>query len=85
MRQRKNASREEKLASTVAGRTDRKEKYAHVSKKTGGLSNKEKKKNQPYMMVRKSGKVRGKAKKREESARKQLRMDKKMFKGRMKR
>ena len=31
------------------------------------------------------GRGRGKAKKREESARKQLRMDKKMFKGRMKR
>ena len=84
-RVRKNASREEKLESTIAGRTDRKEKYQKKSKKLGGLSNKEKKKNQPYMMARKSAGVRRKGKNREEKARQDQRRDKKMFKGRFKR
>ena len=85
VRARKNATREEKLESTIAGRTDRKDKYAKVSKKTGGLSNKEKKKNQPYMMARASRGVRSKGKNSEEKKRQQMRRDKKMFKGRVKR
>ena len=82
---RKNATREEKLANTKAGKTDHSEKKGFQSKKTGGLSNKEKKKNQPFSMIRKSNSVTSKIRHRDDNARKDQRRAKKMFKGRVKR
>ena len=80
------ATREEKLASTLKGREDRGTfGGGRGHKKTGGKSNIEKKKTHPFMMARKSNLVRGKAKRREENARKKNRMDKKMFRGKVKR
>ena len=61
------------------------QKKGFTSKKTGGLSNKEKKKNQPFSMIRKSSAVKGKARHREDHARADARRAKKMFKGRVKR
>ena len=82
---RRNATREEKLANTKAGRTDHSEKKGFQSKKTGGLSNKEKKKNQPFSMIRKSNSVKSKIRHRDDHARADARRAKKMFKGRVKR
>ena len=78
------ATREEKLANTLKGREDRAAfGGGRGKKKTGGKSNIEKKKSHPFMMARKSTHVRGKARKREETARKKNRMDKKMFRGKV--
>ena len=82
---RRNATREEKLANTKAGRTDHSEKKGFQSKKTGGKSNKEKKKNQPFSMIRKSNSVKSKVRHRDDHARADARRAKKMFKGRVKR
>ena len=88
-KKRRNATREEKLANTKAGRAERGfeagQKKGFTSKKTGGLSNKEKKKGKPFSMIRKSSAVKGKARHREDHARAAARRDKKMFKGRVKR
>ena len=54
-------------------------------KKTGGKSNKEKKKNAPFMMHRKSNAVRQKAKRREGDARKAKRKEKVQFRGKVRR
>ena len=80
---RRNATREEKLANTKAGRTDHSEKKGFQSKKTGGKSNKEKRKNNPFMMAKKARGVRNKGRDREAKARKQLRRDKKMQRGKV--
>ena len=82
---RRNATREEKLANTKAGRTDHSEKKGFQSKKTGGKSNKEKKKNQPFSMIRKSNSVKSKVRHRDDHARADARRAKKMFKDRVKR
>ena len=78
-------SREEKLASTLKGREDRGRFGGHRVKKTGGKSNKEKKKNAPFMMHRKSNAVRQKAKRREGDARKAKRKEKVQFRGKVRR
>ena len=80
----RNATREEKLASTLKGREDRgKFGGGTKGKKTGGKSNAEKKKSHPFMMKRKSREVRQKAQRREENARKAKRMASKMFRGKV--
>ena len=82
----RNATREEKLASTLKGREDRgKFGGGTKGKKTGGKSNAEKKKSHPFMMKRKSREVRQKAQRREENARKAKRMASKMFRGKVRR
>ena len=78
------ATREEKLASTLAGREDRGQfGGGKGKKKTGGKSNKEKRKNNPFMMAKKARGVRNKGRDREAKARKQLRRDKKMQRGKV--
>ena len=52
-------------------------------KKTGGKSNAEKRKNNPFMMSKNTRQVRNKARNREGLARKQRRMSKKMFRGKV--
>ena len=79
------ATREEKLASTLAGREDRGKFGGGKGKKTGGKSNKEKRKNNPFMMTRKSRAVRTKEQNREAKARRQKRLDKKMQRGKVRR
>ena len=85
IRERQRVSREEKLASTLKGREDRGRFGGHRVKKTGGKSNKEKKKNAPFMMHRKSNAVRQKAKRREGDARKAKRKEKVQFRGKVRR
>jgi len=80
---RRNATREEKLASTLAGREDRVKFGARQKKKTGGKSNIEKRKHQPFMMARKSHKLRAKSKNKEATARKEKRQAKKQFRGKV--
>lgn len=82
---RRNATREDKLASTLAGREGRVKFGSKQKKKTGGSSNKEKKKSHPFQMASHSNKVRTKAKRREETARKNNRRAKTQFRGKVKR
>jgi protein SDA1 len=77
------ANREEKLASTLAGREDRVKFGSKQKKKSGGSSNLEKKKSHPYMMAKNSRNVRNKGKNRESKARKDKRQAKKQFRGRV--
>ena len=81
----KAATREEKLASTLAGREDR-GKFGGGSKgkKTGGKSNKEKKKNNPFMMAKNKLGVRNKSRDREANNRRAQRRAKKMQRGKVK-
>ena len=80
---RKAASREEKLANTLAGREDRGSFSGRRKEKTGGKSNKEKRKNNPFMMARKSHQVRSKVKRRDENNRKKRQSQKKQFRGKV--
>lgn len=77
------ATREEKLASTLAGREGRGSFSGKRKQKTGGKSNKEKKKNNPFMMARKSHAVRSKVKRRDENNRKKRASQKKQFRGKV--
>jgi len=79
----RNASREEKLASTLAGREDRQKFGTRSKKKTGGSSDKEKRKTKAMMMMRRNHGIRSKARRRDENARMAQRRNKKMFRGKV--
>ncbi|EOD19673.1 hypothetical protein EMIHUDRAFT_242785 [Emiliania huxleyi CCMP1516] len=81
VRARKAATREEKLASTVAGREERAAFGRRKKKKTGGSSNQEKKKTKNFIMATKTRQVQNKVKRREELQRRARRSSKKQFRG----
>jgi protein SDA1 len=80
---RKAATREQKLASTLAGREDRQQFGRRKKVKSGGTSNVEKKKTKDFRMMTKSRDVQRKVQRREEMARKARRSQKKMFRGKV--
>lgn len=80
---RKAATREQKLASTLAGREDRQQFGRRKKVKSGGTSNIEKKRTKDFRMMSKSRDVQKKVKRREEMARKSRRSQKKMFRGKV--
>ena len=80
---RKAATREEKLAATLAGREDRPQFGRRKKVKSGGTSNTEKKKTKNFIMTAKSRDVQRKVKRREEMARRARRSQKKMFRGKV--
>jgi len=75
------ATREEKIANTLAGREGRAQFGRRQKKKTGGKSNEEKKKSKPFMMARNASKLKGKAMNKEANRIKAARRAKKMFRG----